>query len=459
MPSTAYGCTSPSTSAPGGAPYAEYVLRRPRPGRPPRVMAHPDASHTSPRTSVPRTREAWRLMDSEGTRIRIRVGVRRGLSDPLPAHPSSRSLNPPRPSAGPSLFLALLLRGFYILSIYSSLCLGSPHILPSTKTHVFNYAAGTTPSHVAGANTAAVRVSHPTNDQHTLHARARRTSTSTSDFPSSSLLVDTTLDPEPTQTAFSDPLASSSSSSDSSFGFPHISSDTTATLSIPATSTDIIFGTSSQPTSTPAPTQAQSGAGSSKKLKPVIAVALGVVLAAVALLALAGAALMISRRRRRKRVAPSTAYLRSAAAAAAQDRDAYAENSSAHLGPGSAGGAPGVAGGPVARVTNEMQQWGGLEGRPDTPTTPVSALHALAPLRPNSFRDQTGFAGRFWRREDVMMASRYCADGGVQYLDLISPHCARILLISQTSKIVGVMRGYRQLQIVAGAPPCAVLSG
>ncbi|KAI0825221.1 hypothetical protein BC628DRAFT_1374049 [Trametes gibbosa] len=274
---------------------------------------------------------------------------------------------------------------FSIIFVYSTSCFGSPHPAVSAETHTGD-AIGETWRRVASVNSGGMDFESPVNDQQTLHARARTTLVSSSSIPS--VVLPNT---DPTQ-ATPDPFARRPSSSTSSAAFDG-PSEVTVTLTATRLSAPLATATSSPSAPTPVPTPTEVGGtnGLSTTRSSILGIALGVVFGFIVLVALVGAALALARRRRQRRVAPSTAYLRRAAAAATQERPAAAESTTdAQSGGGAgAGGSSAMRGlegsSPVSGVS-EMQQWAGA----DSPTTPVSTLHMLAPLRPNSFRDQTG---------------------------------------------------------------------
>ncbi|KAI0638982.1 hypothetical protein C8Q77DRAFT_21805 [Trametes polyzona] len=154
-------------------------------------------------------------------------------------------------------------------------------------------------------------------------------------------------------------------------------------------------------TSTPEPTSG-GGVGSSTVSairSNTLAIVLGVVLGVLVLAALVGLAVSWRQRRKRKHVAPSTEYLRSVAAAAADEDREVGLGGGAGAGPGIASGAgagmmrmpgPGVGrDSPVSVASQQYFRWtANMAG--ESPTTPVSTLNTLEPLRPSSLGVQTG---------------------------------------------------------------------
>ncbi|KAI0336259.1 hypothetical protein GY45DRAFT_1316380 [Cubamyces sp. BRFM 1775] len=124
---------------------------------------------------------------------------------------------------------------------------------------------------------------------------------------------------------------------------------------------------------------ALSTAGGSPPLGKILPATLLSIFGALILVGIAGWAVQAMRRRKRNRVAPSTEYLRSAAAA---------EGGDVHAGVAGVGGMAGLG----APVTPLKGGWS-TAGAAESPTTPVS-LNTLEPLRPSSFGASAG-AGVF----------------------------------------------------------------
>lgn len=169
-------------------------------------------------------------------------------------------------------------------------------------------------------------------------------------------------------------------------------------LSLSSTASDDVFLTatatptaSSTFTSAAAgPTERASSATPGTARSMIILIVVVVVIGTLIVAGLIGGLLVYLRKRRRRRVAPSTAYLRSAAAAESGGANMGAGPSwnygamATALGQGLAG-----EGGSSPVSVLSRPEWG-TAGAAESPTTPVSTLHTLSPLRPNSLGRQGG---------------------------------------------------------------------
>ncbi|OJT13235.1 hypothetical protein TRAPUB_10254 [Trametes pubescens] len=159
-------------------------------------------------------------------------------------------------------------------------------------------------------------------------------------------------------------------------------------LTLPSTASDTIFVTATTaPTAsstliTPAPVAPTEQASATNTIRGMIILIVVVVVIGVLVVAgLIGGLVVYLRKRRRRRVAPSTAYLRSAAAAEAGGANMVGAGPRRGYGAMAMAGAGAGAGGSSPVSVLSRPEWGTAGvGTAESPTTPVSTLHTFSLL-------------------------------------------------------------------------------